>query len=240
MTVQADKDWLVVQSTYPSDSADWPIEAIVSVNRTLMKPGRNTAEIRVRDGSHDERRIVVMADAIVSAELSASAVKAAVGEPITFSDMTRVLTGADPVIRWEWSFGDGTTSTERNPVHVYSQPGLYTVSLAVNSATISDVRIRPNYIEVVRPPEPVPDFMAATRTPAIGDPVQFVDLSISGAGEITSWIWDFGDGGTSTLRNPVHVYTAAAVYDVYLTISTNLGTKLEAKLGYMDVGAREQ
>jgi PKD repeat protein len=153
--------------------------------------------------------------------------------------MTRVLIGAAPVIRWEWSFGDGATSTERNPVHAYAQPGLYTVSLAVNSATVSDVRVRPNYIEVTRPPVPKPEFMAATRAPVAGDPVQFVDLSVAGAGEITGWLWDFGDGGHSTLQNPVHIYTAAAVYDVYLTITTTAGKEIEVKLGYIDAQQRK-
>ena len=65
---------------------------------------------------------------------------------------------------------------------------------------------------------PVPAFTVSDQTPC-GTPVQFTDQS---TGTPTSWLWDFGNGVTSTLQNPVYVYTQNGSYDVSLTV-TNAG-----------------
>jgi len=62
--------------------------------------------------------------------------------------------------------------------------------------------------------------------------VAFEDLSSGGP---TSWLWDFGDGSTSTLRNPVHVYTSAGSRDVRLTVSNSAGTNSLLRSGYIQV-----
>ncbi|MDQ1255496.1 MAG: hypothetical protein QG656_87, partial [Candidatus Hydrogenedentes bacterium] len=54
--------------------------------------------------------------------------------------------------------------------------------------------------------------------------VQFTDHSVTGAASITDWLWDFGDGETSTERNPVHTYLDRGRYTVTLTVTTPLGT----------------
>ncbi|WP_292489688.1 PKD domain-containing protein [Methanoculleus sp. 10] len=52
---------------------------------------------------------------------------------------------------WSWSFGDGNTSTEQNPVHTYGAPGNYTVNLTVSTGTGSAMLSRPGYITVTAP-----------------------------------------------------------------------------------------
>ena len=57
---------------------------------------------------------------------------------------------------YAWNFGDGNTSAEQNPIHVYGQPGTYTVSLTVSNATGDDTETKVDYVEVLpdqRPPE---------------------------------------------------------------------------------------
>ncbi len=70
-----------------------------------------------------------------------------------------------------------------------------------------------------------------TLSPAVGAMpllVEFTDQSWTGGAPITSWSWDFGDGATSTLRNPTHTYAQPGVYTVTLSISTSLGSDVHA------------
>jgi len=60
--------------------------------------------------------------------------------------------GATPISSYFWDFGDGNTSTTEEPSHTYDSPGLYTVSLTINSPTGGDTKVRPNYITVNDPP----------------------------------------------------------------------------------------
>jgi PKD repeat protein len=108
---------------------------------------------------------------------------------------------------WNWTFGDGGTSTLQNPTHTYTVAGVYTVVLSVNSG--ASTKTRTNYITV----NMVADF---TATPVVGVDsltVSFTDISL---GTPTSWSWDFGDNDTSTEQNPVHIYNSAGVYTVTL------------------------
>lgn len=67
----------------------------------------------------------------------------------------------------------------------------------------------------------IADFTVGRQTYCPGDSVSFLDASYNGA---TQWSWDFGDGGTSTLQNPKHVYTSSGLYDVTLTVSNGIST----------------
>jgi len=103
--------------------------------------------------------------------------------------------------KWEWDFGDGVTSTQQSPSHTYQHPGVYTVSLTVTGRCGSDTKTMRDYITVI--PPPTADFVGDPNSGCKPLTVQFTDKS---EGEITSWLWDFGDGGTSTLQNPTHTY----------------------------------
>ncbi len=130
------------------------------------------------------------------------------GLDISFQD----LTFGNPDT-WEWSFGDGTTSSEQSPNHGYSMPGFYFVCLSVTndcgeatvcqfvSASCGSVTTAFNY-------------------QADGLSVQFEDFSSAGT---TQWLWDFGDGSTSSLQNPLHQFPATGTYEVCLSISGACG-----------------
>ena len=64
--------------------------------------------------------------------------------------------------------------------------------------------------------------------------VQFVDSSTNSP---NSWVWSFGDGGTSTLQNPAHTYAAAGSYTVTLTVSNAMGSNTVSQPGYITVNA---
>lgn len=120
---------------------------------------------------------------------------------------------------WKWFFGDGSTSTNQNPTHVYSSIGTYTVTLLVKDINgCKDTIVQPDLVTVTGS---VVDFGIDSTWGCETLSVQFEDLTTP-AGTVTTYLWDFGDGNTSTLANPLHMYQDAGVYDVSLTI-TDIG-----------------
>jgi PKD repeat protein len=81
---------------------------------------------------------------------------------------------------------------------------------------------------------PVADFTATPRTGTAPLQVEFTDTS---ANIPISWSWDFGDGHTSTLQNPIHTYSAEGTYTVSLTATNGNGSDAEVKTSYISVQA---
>jgi len=84
-------------------------------------------------------------------------------------------------------------------------------------------------------PTPVPsppqaDFTASPRSGATPLTVQFTDLS---TGQIDTWLWEFGDGVTSSLQNPTHTYTLTGTFTVSLTVAGIGGRNVEARQAYI-------
>jgi PKD repeat protein len=131
---------------------------------------------------------------------------------------------------WSWDFGDGATSTERNPTHIYVKGGTYTVKLTAKNNFGSDTKVRTDLITVGG--GAAVDFTADQTTVGIGRIVTFTDLSTSSP---TQWVWDFGDGVTGTGSKPDHVYRATGVYDVTLTASNPSLTNSRTKNQYITV-----
>ena len=115
----------------------------------------------------------------------------------------------------EWDFGDGNTSNELNPVHTYSEAGLYSVSLIATGNNTSVTKNIDNYINVTT--SPVPDFSSNITAGTVPLSVQFIDESQYAE----SVEWDFGDGDSSTDRNPAHTYSESGLYTVSLTAIGN-------------------
>jgi len=144
---------------------------------------------------------------------------------VTFTDQS---TG-NPT-SWTWDFGNGQLSTLQNPVVTYSQPGTYTVRLIVKNDSSIDDEIKTDYITVFAPPSA--SFAASLTTACAPAAIQFTDHSTSPPGSsVTSWQWDFGDGGTSTQQNPSHTYTNTGFYTVTLQITNSNGCKTSASIG---------
>jgi PKD repeat protein len=71
----------------------------------------------------------------------------------------------------------------------------------------------------------VPGFSQRPYAPRVGVPIQFTDYSVGAV----SWLWDFGDGTTSTLQNPVHVYDVVGIFEFSLTITDENGVMASIK-----------
>ncbi len=118
---------------------------------------------------------------------------------------------------WLWNFGDGTTSTEQNPTHTFTEEGRYTISLTTNGDDKGKA-VKNDYIRVAK--GPTAKFAFAPKDVTVGTEVQFTDLS---SGNPTSWMWHFGDGSSSPLQSPVYTYLTPGVYTVMLTVSDETG-----------------
>ena len=144
---------------------------------------------------------------------------------VTFTDIS---TGTPT--SWNWSFGDGTYSTDENPVHAYSTAGTYSVTLTDSNAAGNDSMTKNNYIIALQ--KPVADFWGSPRSGEAPLNVTFTDIS---TGTPTSWNWSFGDKSTSTAKNPVHKYTQTGIYTVTLTSSNAAGSNSITKSSYVTV-----
>lgn len=112
-----------------------------------------------------------------------------------------------------WHFGDGSTSTQSNPIHTYAQNGTYTVVLVVINNNPGGCLDSANNVVTVPIGGPC---TAGFGYAASGYTVSFSDSS---QGHPTSYLWNFGDGHTGTGSNPVHHYNAPGPFWVCLTIT---------------------
>ncbi|REH47419.1 gliding motility-associated-like protein/predicted secreted protein (Por secretion system target) [Tenacibaculum gallaicum] len=120
--------------------------------------------------------------------------------------------------KWSWNFGDGKTSTAQNPIHAYTAVGDYTVNLTVIDTITGCRDTTTDLVKIVIPKAKIGGSKVFGCGPFT---VNFTDASIvDGNDTIDTWLWDFGDGTTSTAQNPTHTYETVGIYDVKLTITT--------------------
>jgi PKD repeat protein len=125
---------------------------------------------------------------------------------------------------WLWDFGDGTTSTLRDPLHVYNSPNANPITLTIINHPCSLTYIQP--VMDFGDPDTTPVNPGAPGTPVVQYGcaplrVSFTqDYQVAGA---RSFTWDFGDGATSFEQFPAHIYREPGVYSVFLEIIDSIG-----------------
>jgi YVTN family beta-propeller protein len=208
-------------STDPSPVHTYSAPGTYTVTLTVTNTaGKDTEEdyITVNSGPDPTKPV---------ANFSASPVS---GDKPLKVDFTDTSTGN--INSWDWEFGDGVHSNARNPTHTYGAYGSYTVSLRVmNTSTESqNTTIKSQYINVIAPL--VADFVTNVTTGSAPLSVQFTDKS---SGKPTSWFWNFGDGATSTEKNPKHTYSKAGKYTVSFTVTNAFGKDTDEETDYITV-----
>jgi len=125
---------------------------------------------------------------------------------------------------WNWDFGDGSCgSSERDPVYSYRGPGTYLVSLEAIGPD-GDRDMRTEKIVVAEDKKATTDFTSKVLSKKAPFKVAFTDKS-----DAQNLRWNFGDGVTSTLKNPVHFYKKAGKYRVTLTASNQAAKMVSVK-----------
>ncbi len=133
------------------------------------------------------------------------------GNTATFTDnSTNVPTS------WLWDFGDGNTSTQQNPTHTYATSGTYTVCLTATNSAGSNTTCSTVTVTIISVPVAAFSFS--------GETLGTVDFTDNSTNSPTSWLWDFGDGNTSTMQNPQHTYASFGTFNVCLTATNSAGS----------------
>ncbi|MDT8393725.1 MAG: PKD domain-containing protein [Bacteroidales bacterium] len=145
---------------------------------------------------------------------------------VSFTDLS-----VDSVNMWLWDFGDGNSSNLQHPQHEYTNPGLYTVALTATGPGGSDTHTKTDYIDVHYAP-PTAGFVGTPTSGTTPLAVTFIDLSTD---SVNTWSWNFGDGASSLVQNPAHLYQIPGTYTVSLSVTGPGGNDLEVKTDYITV-----
>jgi PKD repeat protein len=217
--------------TAQDPSHTYTVAGTYDVALTVTGPGGTDGETKIG--------YVVVAEPPPVADFSGTPTNGYSPLSVAFTDASSGLVSA-----WSWDFGDGGTSTAQDPAHTYGTPGDYTVSLTATGPGGADAETKVGYVDVLRPPRPaaVPSagVLAPEEADFFGRPLSgsaplTVDFHEMARGTWTRFNWTFGDGGTSTQKNPSHTYTVPGLYTVSLQVSRNQGavSDTETKLGYI-------
>ena len=190
---------------------------------TYTQPGTYTVRLVVKNesGIDDEIKTdYITVFATPTPSFTANLTTACAPAAVQFTDHSVAPPGSS-ITSWQWNFGDEGTSTQQNPSHTYTNTGFYTVTLQVTSNNgCKRTAAIGRYIRIVsgvdvdfaflQPPTCQPPFL-----------INFRDQS-AGPGTL-SYAWTFGNGTTSTAKNPSTTYNAAGTYTVKLSVQSNLG-----------------
>ena len=197
-------------ATYLWDFGDGGTSTLANPSHTYVLQGNYTVKlfITTNDGCTDSSIFVnaVRAGNKSLANFSASPLAQCVGQPVQFTDLT------SPSDRWSWDFGDGIgTSANQNPSYIYTDTGVFSIRLIAWNNGCADTLTKVRYITAL---PPVARF---TSTFNCNNKLQvaFTDQSVLPQ----TWAWNFGDGFTSNLQNPVHSYATFGTYNVSLTVT---------------------
>jgi uncharacterized protein (TIGR02145 family) len=102
----------------------------------------------------------------------------------------------------------------------------------INTARDSNEGLPNLYFPASLPYSLSADFVASDTVITLGSAIQFIDLS---TGSPTSWLWDYGDGASDTLQNPVHTYQNPGIYNISLTVSDSTSSNMMVKQNYITV-----
>lgn len=158
----------------------------------------------------------------VVVDFNVSFVSAAFDMPDTvcMPAVVNLIDQSNNVTTYNWNFGDGHSSSTASPTNTFAAPGTYTVTLITanpNSCNKYDTAVK--VIKVFE--SPIADYTWIPDPPTPNTPNTFTNQSV-GASE---YLWDFGDGSTSTETNPIHVFQKDGTYNVCLTASNQVGCK---------------
>jgi len=164
-------------------------------------------------GEDTMTQTVTVAEGLPNAEFSINETSGCAPLMVRLTDET---TG-DPSA-WSWTVsnnaGANFTSMEQNPVFTLTEVGLYTFTLEATNAAGSTTEVRSDVVTVLGTPTVLAEVATVNASM-----VQF-EATLTNA---DTYMWDFGDGNTSTIEDPLHTYTATGTYTVILTASNQCG-----------------
>ena len=138
------------------------------------------------------------------------------GDSSRFANTTPFFNGVISDVNWD--FGDGAGSADLNPVYRYAAPGTYTVTLTMGTSQGCE-DVHQDTVNVHAQPQVI--FNAPTVCQA--NVIQFSQQSTVQGGWVSSWYWDFGDGGFSSQPLPVYSYQSTGAFAATLAAMSDRG-----------------
>lgn len=147
-------------------------------------------------------------------------------EPTVLDDVRFIDLSVGEIVSWHWDFGDGSASSEREPIHRYSQKDAFQVTLTVIDRYGNEATATKNLTVVNLPP------LAEPGGPYEGMVYQEIIFSATDShdpdGEIVKYIWDLGDGTLAEGETVIHAYHKPGTFQVCLTVVDDNGAEGEA------------
>lgn len=186
-----------------------------TVTHTFAGPGTYKVTLSINDSTYCNSPDDTVKTIRLSPEVKASFQTPAGGcVPYNAAFLNNSLGG----INFLWNFGDGTTSTDENPTHLYTKVGTYTVRLTAYDSSSCN-QLDDSVFTITVSPIPAAAFTYNPLVPKENTFTNFVNQS-KGA---THYTWSFGDGDTSTLENPRHIFNETGSYTVCLNAANDFG-----------------
>ncbi len=216
---------ITIYKWYFGDGSDTTIYAPANpnVSHEYAGPGTYTVTLEITTAAGCDASVSNQVSIIQGPTADFIFESACVGSPATFTDLSSA-NGGSPIVQWNWEFGDpgsGTanTSTLQNPTHIFSVAGDFNVTLTTITASGCENSVTQT-VTITTPPTVAFTFSGSCAN----QPMSFaIDAAIVDIPSIATFFWDFGDGATSTLQNPDHMYAAAGTYLVTLTVTDTTG-----------------
>lgn len=139
---------------------------------------------------------------------------------INFINKSSIVSGNVSLFTYQWTFGDGGTSSLKDPEHTYISNGPFQVKLMVQSSDGCKGEATQTVNTIYDPP--IADFNSPAEV-CLGNETSFTDNSKSSNGTVIKWQWDLGDGISSILQSPRKIFNTAGTYKIKLTTTSDLG-----------------
>ncbi len=197
-----------------------------NVFRVFKKGGNYSVTLRVTDDSGllcdsaVDTKIIKVLDAPIA--VAGNDMIACASSPVTF-DGTKSVSPGGLVSSYNWEFGDGETGVGPNPIHIYSKPGKYKVTLTITGDLKGkcDNTAKDN-LKVTITEAPVASFTSRDSIPENYECTFDASMSFPGNGKVISYDWNFGDGSTGNGKIAKHKYIKYGNYNVVLTLRTDI------------------
>ena len=196
---------------------------------TYTGNGKYTVSLTVTNKYGTDKKTIpelVSVGTIPAASFSATPTQGTIPLTVKFTD-----TSGSGITSWHWNFGDDAISSVQNPSHTYTKTGIFTVSLDTMDQYGIGHTSKSGFINAGTIPNA--EFFADIRN---GDPPLTVKFHDYSSGNPSAWLWQFGDGTTSTEKDPVHTYLIDGYYNTTLTATNAFGSDTLTRNNHIRIG----
>lgn len=228
---------VTANTVYSWDFGNGNYSSLKDPSAVYLTEGTYTVTLTIKDGNQTSTKSKeVKVFKKPQADFTFTPIKGCSPLTVTFNSTSTAGDGA--ITSYFWDFGDGVTQQTYSPAvtHTYQVKQKASVSLTVtNQYGCYNTIVKNDIIDVLDPL--TADFeVDQTILCRITDEVQFTDKS-AGPG-VLSYLWDFGDGTTSTMKDPKHVFAQKGIYTIKLTVTTSDGcTAVKTKQNLVNVAS---